>query len=155
MKTLAFYLFIFAGMLSLASCSDDDAKTTAAAISAQPVIDAAAQGNWKITRYVDSGNDQTQRFAGFTFTFGASSVLTAANGTDTYTGHWSVTDSDSSDDDDSNSSDIDFNIGFASPASFAELSDDWDITAYSANKIELIDVSGGNGGTDYLTFERN
>ena len=37
---------------------------------------------------------------------------------------------------------------------FEELNDDWDVVSQSATKIELIDVSGGNGGTDYLTFER-
>jgi len=54
----------------------------------------------------------------------------------------------------STSNDIDFNIFFASPADFAELSDDWDIISHTATKIELKDVSGGNGGTDLLTFEK-
>lgn len=49
---------------------------------------------------------------------------------------------------------IDFNIFFASPADFNELSEDWNIVSYSANKIELIHESGGNGGTDLLTFEK-
>ena len=49
---------------------------------------------------------------------------------------------------------IDFNIFFASPADFNELSEDWNIISYSANKIELIHESGGNGGTDLLTFEK-
>ena len=53
------------------------------------------------------------------------------------------------------SGDIDFNIFFASPADFAELSDDWEIISHSATKIELRDVSGGNGGIDLLTFEKN
>ncbi len=56
--------------------------------------------------------------------------------------------------DGSTSGDIDFNIFFASPADFAELSDDWEIISHSATKIELRDVSGGNGGTDLLTFEK-
>lgn len=54
----------------------------------------------------------------------------------------------------STSSDIDFNIFFASPADFAELSEDWDIISHTASKIELKHVSGGNGGTDLLTFEK-
>ncbi len=53
------------------------------------------------------------------------------------------------------SGDIDFNIFFASPADFAELSEDWDIISHTASKIELKHVSGGNGGTDLLTFEKN
>jgi hypothetical protein len=37
---------------------------------------------------------------------------------------------------------------------FEDLVDDWDFISVSNTKIELIDISGGNGGTDYLTFER-
>lgn len=48
---------------------------------------------------------------------------------------------------------IDFNIFFASPEDFNELSDDWNIVSYSATKIELIDESG-DGETDLLTFEK-
>lgn len=57
--------------------------------------------------------------------------------------------------DGSTSGDIDFNIFFSSPADFAELSEDWDIISHSTSKIELKHVSGGNGGTDLLTFEKN
>jgi len=52
-------------------------------------------------------------------------------------------------------SDLDFNIFFASPPDFEDLSDDWDFISHTSTKIELIDMSGGNGGTDYLTFEKN
>ena len=48
---------------------------------------------------------------------------------------------------------IDFNIFFASPEDFNELSDDWNIISYSATKIELIDESG-DGEIDLLTFEK-
>jgi hypothetical protein len=51
--------------------------------------------------------------------------------------------------------DLDFNIAFTAPANFLELTYDWDIQSRTDTKIELIDVSGGNGGTDYLTFEKN
>ena len=36
----------------------------------------------------------------------------------------------------------------------AKLSDDWDILEYTSGRIRLIDVSGGDGSTDYLTFEK-
>jgi hypothetical protein len=35
-----------------------------------------------------------------------------------------------------------------------DLSDDWDIISYTDTEIKLIDVSGGNGGTDYLTLTK-
>nr|WP_315147929.1 hypothetical protein [uncultured Flavobacterium sp.] len=50
---------------------------------------------------------------------------------------------------------MDFNIAFASPATFLELTDDWEIIERTSTVIKLKDVSGGNGGTDYLTFTKN
>ena len=81
-------------------------------------------------------------------------MLTATNGTNSYSGTWSVTSSDDSNDDNP-SSDLDFNILFSSPADFADLTDDWDIVTYSSTTISLRDVSGGNGGTDILVFTKN
>ncbi len=137
------------------SCNkdDDDAVVNAAQDPVQ-VINTVNQGTWRITFYQDSQTDETSNFSGYTFTFGASNVLTATNGSTNYTGTWSVTNSDSNDDNPSN--DLDFNIGFSSPQLFDdELTDDWDIISYTSTKIQLIDISGGNGGTDYLTFEKN
>ena len=51
--------------------------------------------------------------------------------------------------------DSDFITSFASPAIFEDLSEDWEILSRTASKIELKYVSGGNGGTDLLTFEKN
>ena len=36
-----------------------------------------------------------------------------------------------------------------------ELNSDWHIIEQNSNTIKLEDVSGGNGGTDYLTFIKN
>jgi len=139
------------------SCNgDDDASTISGNQNAQEVINTVRSGTWKITYYFDTDQDETTDFNGYNFTFGTGNVLTATNGTNTYTGTWSVTNSDSSDDDDDNGSDdLDFNIGFSSPEKFQELTDDWDIIERSANVIKLRDVSGGNGGTDYVTFTKN
>jgi hypothetical protein len=79
-------------------------------------------------------------------------VLTSDNGTNTYEGTWSISDSNSSDD---SPDDLDFNILFNLTNDFEDLNDDWDILSVTASKIELVDVSGGNGGTDFLTFEKN
>lgn len=141
-------------MLNVASmCSDDNDSSISS--DPTPVINTVNQGTWRITFYEDSGVDETTNYSNYIFTFGANNVLTAAN-TNTFTGSWSVTSDDSNDDSPSN--DLDFNIFFTAPApaSFVDdLSDDWDIISYTATKIELVDVSGGNGGTDYLTFEKN
>ena len=69
----------------------------------------------------------------------------------------SVTNDSNSDDDSSSDDDIDFNILFPVPDSndFEDLNDDWDIVSSSSTRIDLIDISGGNGETDMLTFEKN
>lgn len=157
MKKLSFYFVILTGMLSVfTSCVEDDSPNSVSA-NPQPVINAASSGTWRVTYYFDTTAEETAHFNNYTFTFGSGNILIASDGTNTHAGTWSVTNDHSNSNDDSghhSSNDLDFNISFAAPANFAELTDDWDIVSYSANKIELIDVSGGNGGTDYLTFEK-
>jgi hypothetical protein len=112
-------------------------------------------GTWRITLYEDSGINETTNYSNYIFTFNTNGVLTAANST-SFNGTWSVTSSNSNDDNPDN--DLDFNIAFVAPApnSFTDdLTDDWDVISHTANRIQLVDVSGGNGVTDYLTFEKN
>ena len=135
---------------SMCSSDDDNSNTSA---DPTPVISTVTSGTWRITLYEDNGVNETNNYANYIFTFNSNGVLTAVN-TTTYNGTWSVTASNSNDD---SQDDLDFNIAFLAPAPSAftdDLTDDWDIISYTANKIQLIDVSGGNGGTDYLTFEK-
>ncbi|WP_162984869.1 hypothetical protein [Mesonia aquimarina] len=151
------------GILFLASifvaCSDDDDSSNNdnnAALVAE-ITNNVQDGNWLITSFIDSNQDETNDFNGYTFTFADNGELIATNNSTTLTGTWSVTDDDDSNDDSSSDDDdIDFNIFFPvdDDNDFEDLNDDWDIVNQSSTKIELIDVSGGNGGTDYLTFEK-
>jgi hypothetical protein len=137
----------------LMACNDDDdssVNNTNPAIA--EIVNTVNQGTWRISTYTDDGVDETGHFTGYVFTFDDNNVLTATNQVNTYTGTWSVTDSNSNDD--SPESDVDFNISFAAPANFAELTDDWDILSRTGDRIRLVDVSGGNGGTDYVTFDK-
>lgn len=133
-----------------AACNDSNS-------SSQPQVsqtkDRVQQGNWVITYFWDTDKDETSNFSGYSFTFNSDGSLVASKNSTTVTGSWSVT-SDGSGDDDSSSDDIDFNIAFASPIDFVELTEDWHIISTSDSKIELTHVSGGNGGTDFLTFEK-
>lgn len=147
------FLSVVFFMNMASTCSNDDDNNNSSS-DPTPVINTVTSGTWRVTYYFDTDSDETSDFTGYNFTFGSSNVLTATNGSNTYTGSWSVTNDDDSDDDNP-SSDLDFNILFSSPANFQDLSDDWDIVSRTSTKIELIDVSGGNGGTDYLTFEKN
>ena len=78
--------------------------------------------------------------------------MSASNGSNTYSGTWSITDSNSDDD---SADDLDFNINFNLTNDFEDLNDDWDIVSHTSTELKLIDVSGGNGGTDELTFVKN
>ncbi|TQO37042.1 hypothetical protein GQ41_1637 [Arenibacter algicola] len=139
---------------TLSSCSnnDDDGGLNNNSEQLAQVENTVESGTWRITNFIDSGENETSDFAGYNFSFNSDGSLVATNGTDTLTGTWSVTDDSSSSDDD-----IDFNIFFPvlDTNDFEDLNDDWDIISYTSTKIVLIDISGGNGGTDNLTFEKN
>lgn len=149
---LAMIFLLSFAMMSSTCSSDDDGGDTSNAAEIIAIENTAESGNWTITYYYDTDTDETSDYDGYAFTFSPDGTLTATNGVNTYNGSWSVTDDSSSSS--SSDDDIDFNIFFASPPDFEELSDDWDIVRYSTSKIELIDVSGGGSGTDYLTFEK-
>lgn len=138
--------FVFplaAVLLFSAACSDDDGNSSP---SATDVVNTVTQGTWRITSFVEDGIDQTDDFADYEFTFDESGVLMAISPDDTVSGDWSVTP-----DDDSGP---DFNILFAAPPAFEELSEDWDIVQRTNSKIRLRDESGGDGSIDTLTFEK-
>ncbi|WP_396177823.1 hypothetical protein [Flavobacterium sp.] len=137
--------------LTFSCSSDDNGSSTSPTIT--DVTNTMSSGTWRITKYIDSGDDETTDFNGYNFTFSPNTILMATNGTNEYMGSWIVATDNSNDDSPSN--DLDFIISFSGPVKFIELSDDWDIQSRTSTKLELIDVSGGNGGTDYLTFEKN
>ena len=151
-KLISAFMFLFIAT-AFSSCTDEDDTVVNNSVDPTPVINVVNNGTWRVTFYEDSSVDETSNFTGYNFSFGAGNVLTATNGTNTYSGTWSVTSDNSLDDSPSN--DLDFNIAFAAPANFADLTDDWNIISYTAAKIQLIHVSGGGGGTDYITFEKN
>ena len=136
-------------MLSLDSCKKNNDSNNTIQTQIQTSIQS---GNWRITKFIDSGIDETTHFTGYNFTFSNSGILNAGNGVYNYTGTWAITDNNSNDD---TQNDLHFVINFNLTNDFLDLNDDWDFVSQAATKIELIDVSGGNGGIDYLTFEKN
>ncbi len=148
-------LAAFVFMFSAVSCSNnnDDNIPIILPVSIQNQVQTNAQsGNWRITKFVDSGTDETSNFAGYIFKFNTNGVINVSSGSNGYDGAWNISDSNSNDD---TQDDLHFNINFSITNDFDDLSDDWNFVSQSPSKIELIDVSGGNGGTDYLTFEKN
>lgn len=144
------FAFFFIGFTTLfLACSSDPGPNLVD--SQAQLSDDVARGGWKITYYSDSDKDETNHFNGYTFVFETNKIITATKGTAVIKGSWSITDSHSNDD---NPDHLHFNITFSSPDSFEDLTEDWQFISQTDRKIELIHISGGNGGTDYLTFER-
>ena len=158
--SFVFFMSLIVSLVSFSCSSDDDAMSPT-----NPVLNVDQQtiaevktnvqiGTWRITKYMEEDRDETDHFTGFDFAFEANGTLTASDGIDTFLGTWSITDSDFSDDDE-NDDDLDFRINFNLANDFESLNEDWHFVSRSSTKIELIDISGGDGGTDLLTFEKN
>lgn len=145
-----FNLLMIVGLLILSSCTKWQSNQ-------KQITKVSTDGTWMISSYIDDGNDETNDYASYRFEFLEDGTLNAtdllSSSSTPYVGTWSITDSNSSDDDDS-LDDLDFNIGFTSNSLLEDLTDDWDIISFSDTEIKLIDVSGGNGGTDYLTLSK-
>lgn len=99
-------------------------------------------GNWIVSSYLDDGNDQTNDYTAFTFSFAADGSATANNGSVT-NGTWSAQNGDNK-----------LVLDFGATIPLDEFNDDWDVITVSDTQIELRDVSGGDGTTDTLIFTK-
>jgi hypothetical protein len=152
MRRLIFAIGFIATLMI--SCDDDSNDDKKADDKTATVRATAINGQWRVTSYSDNGTNETSNFNGYIFTFDSGNNIVASNGTNNYSGNWSVTDSNSADDNNEKLEDVDFNISFTPPPAFEELTEKWEIISLAETKIELRHVSGGNGGTDLLTFEK-
>jgi hypothetical protein len=114
-------------------------------ITGDNVFATISSGSWRVTFFSDNNQEETSNFTGYVFSFSQSSIVTAVNGGTTVTGSWVMG---------SDNSTIKVVITFTSPSNFAELSEDWNVIERTDTKIRLQHVSGGGGGTKYLTFEK-
>lgn len=99
-------------------------------------------GIWFVSSYTDDGDNETGDYAGYTIDWNNAGTVVATNGGNTNNGTWQVLSS-------GNKLLLNFN---GNP--FDEFNDDWDVLMVSDTRVELQDVSGGNGGTDVLIFEK-
>ena len=130
--------------LGLTSCKKDEPSTSN--ITTSNVTTTVSAGTWRVTYYWDTNRDETANFNGFNFTFGTSNLVSASNSLFTINGTWYTANDNSK---------VKLILAFTTNANFIEISDDWHVIERTETKIRLQDVSGGNGGTDYLTFEKN
>jgi len=139
MKPIVLFLFT---LFFFFSCSNDEKP----GVDPTAVSQTATQGTWRISYFWDTDKDETLNFSGFNFTFSSGGVVTAVKDATTATGTWGVRVDDGV---------VKFDLLFTDPVDFVDLSGDWKVLERTDSRIKLEDVSGGNGGTDYLTFEKN
>lgn len=104
----------------------------------------AIEGQWLVANYNDSGVDETTNYANWIFTFNTDGTVSAINNTTIY-GTWSAI---------IDSGQLKMILDFGTQTPLDEFNDDWDVFDLDVDRIELKDVSGGNGDTDILVFEK-
>jgi hypothetical protein len=142
-------LFNFLICFSITSCSSDDDNNNPNNTLKETIENDTQSGTWRITKFIDSGIEETSDFSGYNFTFKSTGVLNSSNGTNSFDGTWNISPAGS------NLDDLELNILFNLMNDFDGLTDDWDFISQTSTKIELIDISGGGEPDDLLTFEKN
>lgn len=101
-------------------------------------------GSWYVSYYFDD-TDRTSDYTGYTFTFNPNGSTQATLNGNFLNGTWSnYMDSDEEK----------LSLTYEGLA-LDELEDDWEVIEFTTTQIRLKDVSGGNGGTDYLYLTKN
>jgi len=137
MKTTALFLLLSAAAIAGASCQKDD-------MSSGNIQATATSGNWRVTLFKDSGNDETGEFNGYSFTFNSDGSLIASKGGTTKSGSWSTS---------SNKFNIDLGPKDNTNKPLGELTDDWKVLSSNASEIRLADDNAS--ASEFLTFSKN
>lgn len=139
MKKMLFYSLLLGITLSVTSCDRSDNIDS----NTNQIV---TSGSWRITLFIDSGNNETSDFAGYTFTFNTGGNLAAMKNGNTVNGTWSVSAS-------SNKFNIDLGPKTAANQPLGELTEDWKILSSSATEIKLTDDNASS--SEFLTFTKN
>jgi hypothetical protein len=129
-------IIAFSVAVLLTACKKSDIKEINAIVQ---------KGTWKVTKFIEDGNDKTSDFNDYSFFFKSKTEVDASHNGMTHAGTWKTFKDDNV---------YKFELSFSNAALLDEISDDWDIMLFTDKKIELKDVSG-DGSVDYLTLERN
>ena len=92
---------------------------------------------------MDGPANETATFAAYQLAFNADGTLIAESDTDTVDGTWEVVGADTV-----------LVLNFGGDIPFDELEDNWDVFSVEADRVELRDISGGDGELDVLVFEK-
>lgn len=143
MKKIKFMSLLMAALATVAvSCSKSDDVVTGPTTTSGIV----AQGNWKVSYVTDNGVDHTSDFDAFKVQFASGGTVSASNDLLTINGTWNSYNDDSQ-------NKLLLNFSTTTLSFFAYLNEDWHILERTSTLFRLEHVSGGGGGTDYLTIQ--
>jgi hypothetical protein len=139
MKRIYFFALLGSTVFYLAAC-DHSANLS------PNVVQTITSGSWRITLFIDSGNDETADFNGYNFVFESNGNLAAVKNTVTQNGTWSYHQS-------SSKLIIDLGPKDNTNKPLGELTDDWKIISRTNTEIKLTDDNPASN--EFLTFTRN
>ncbi|RXR29423.1 hypothetical protein EQG68_13130 [Flavobacterium piscinae] len=108
--------------------------------STDDFIDVLTSGNWRISYYHNSDEDDTSVYNGYVFTFNANNTITITRNSSTFTGTWLFYEEDGVD-----LLEIDFQDD-----PLDDLDDDWELLEFSSTLIQLKE----EGDDEYLSFTK-
>ncbi len=120
---------------------DDDSQSSGGNGNLSAIL---SDGTWYVSYFYDDTN-QTSVYAGYTFTFNTNGTSSVLRNSVSINGSWS-----NYIDGNEEKLELDYDGSILD-----ELEEDWEVVEYSSTQVRLKDVSGGNGGTDYLYLSKN
>lgn len=138
-----FLVILFAFFLFSCSSDDDNSSSQMVSISTNDVI-----GKWFVSFFEDDSVNETSDFVGYIFDFKANNILVATKGSFELVGEWRIDKSSSGSPDELEI----FLPTLDKP--LEELNDDWDVVSKSSVRIELREISGGDGHLEQLHFTK-
>lgn len=124
------------------ACSGGTGGTGGGGGGSTTLATTLTSGTWSVISYIDKGEDKTTLFAAYAFTFNSDGTVQATDDTPV-NGSWIETDGGS-----------ELTLDFGLNVPLDEFNDSWDVIQLSDTRVELRDVSGGDGQTSTLIFEK-
>lgn len=143
MKTKFLFGTLFLSILFFTqACKKDQSQN----ITPSLTLSTAQASNWKVTLFKEDVDDKTTYYTDYIFTFNSDlSVEAVRTGSSQINGTYAISE---------DNSEVKFVLSFTAVNNFDKISNDWRVETLGSTKIGLRDISGRNGGIDYLTFEK-
>ena len=118
--------------------NDDDADDS-------ELLATIREGKWVVSFFFDK-SDETTNFNGYTFSFFEGDSVYAVINANVTKGTWMTNGDDGT---------LELLLDFGLAPPLDDLEDDWEVIEITSDVIQLKNISGGDGSTEFLTFSRS